>query len=77
MTANHAADRIAKANAIDASRLDPIAEAIRILNDLLAGSNRPVLEAYDGPEPDDDDRSARDLDTLADRRAGYHYPEGP
>ena len=55
------------------------AEALAILRDLIdAGPQRNAPAVYDGPERDEyDGRSARDLEGLADRRAGWHYPEGP
>ena len=54
-------------------------EALAILRDLIdAQPQRNAPEVYERPERDEcDGWSRRDLDALADRRAGWHYVEGP
>ena len=76
MTADHPAKRrIAQANDVNAERL---ARLIAFVNDPERVRPTGVPELYEGPEPDVfDDWSDRSLDEMADRAAGWHYPEGP
>ena len=56
-----------------------VAEALAALLAVIAQQpDRNAPEVYDGSERDEfDGWSQRDLDALGDRRAGWHYPEGP
>ena len=58
---------------------EQVAQQIEALRECI--ERQPVRSApvvWEGAEPDEyDGWSARDLDELADRRAGWHYVEGP
>ena len=70
MTDHPAHRRIAKANEVNAERL---ARLIAFADDPNRRRPEGVAEVYDGPEPDEDHMTGREMD----RRAGFHYPEGP
>lgn len=61
------------------TRASTAAEQLAILRDVIAQQPpRNSPEVFEGPERDEfEGWSQRDLDALADRRAGWHYPEGP
>jgi hypothetical protein len=70
MTDHPAHRRIAKANEVNAERL---ARLIAFVNDPERVRPTGVPELYDGPEPHEDHMTPREMD----RRAGWHFPEGP
>lgn len=59
--------RIEQANAIT------LAALIAFRDDPNRRRPTGVPEVYDGPEPHEDHMTGREMD----RRAGFHYPEGP